>query len=396
MDRLFPFGFPWPTAMDLALFVVTATVYVVFMQYVLGGGILLLAGAVVPEARRRLGHRPRRSGLGLIVKVLRDGMPIMLGLAIAAGLTPLLFLHVLYHRPIDAGNWLGSHRFLLMPPTLIAAFCLLSWIRSRPLAERGLAARAAATSLLLAGFSYTAWAWTEDHVMSLHGEAWSAVYASGRWFFRDAEMWPRLGYAITASFPTLATMLAWQIHRGRRLLEPADLDLATRRLRALAILGLATSAAEACVWVLGLDPPARGAVLGILALPYGVLALAAMGIQAAGWLTVKSGSDLNTRRLAILSAGAVLTIFGALVVREARRLAAIDVATLYDAHRHAAGVGDIGVFLISFTLSAATITTCILVVRRAAADDVNRDLPARSPDPSQQPINAVHPRPRNR
>ena len=48
MDRLFPFGFRWPTAMDLTLFVVTATIYVVFMQYVLGGGILLLAGAVVP------------------------------------------------------------------------------------------------------------------------------------------------------------------------------------------------------------------------------------------------------------------------------------------------------------------------------------------------------------
>jgi hypothetical protein len=44
MDRPFPFGFRWPIAMDLTLFVVTATIYVVFMQYVLGGGILLLAG----------------------------------------------------------------------------------------------------------------------------------------------------------------------------------------------------------------------------------------------------------------------------------------------------------------------------------------------------------------
>jgi hypothetical protein len=44
MDRPFPFGFRWPIAMDLTLFVVTATIYAVFMQYVLGGGILLLAG----------------------------------------------------------------------------------------------------------------------------------------------------------------------------------------------------------------------------------------------------------------------------------------------------------------------------------------------------------------
>ena len=306
------------------------------------------------------------------MKVLRDGMPPMLGLAIIAGVTPLLFLQVLYRRPFDTGNLLGFHRFLLIPPTLIAAFCLLNGIKGRPLAERGPVARAAVTSLVLACFVCTAWAWTENHVMSLHGEAWSEVYASGRWFFRDAEMWPRLGYAMTASFPTLATVLAWQLHRGRRLHDPADLDLAARRLRALAILGLATSVAEAWLWVLWLDPPARGAVLGILALPYGILALAGSGIQAAGWLTVKSGSDLNARRLAILSAGAVLTIFGALVVREARRLAAIDVATLYDAHRHAAELGGMGVFLIGFTLNAAAITTCVLIIKRcAAADELN-------------------------
>ena len=95
-----------------------------------------------------------------------------------------------------------------------------------------------------------------------------------------------------------------------------------------------------------------------------------MGIQAAGWLTVRSGSDLNTRRLASLSAGSVLTIFATLVVREARRLAAIDITTLADAHRHAAQVGGLGVFLLFFTLNAVAITTCVLVVKRAAADVV--------------------------
>ena len=97
-----------------------------------------------------------------------------------------------------------------------------------------------------------------------------------------------------------------------------------------------------------------------------------MGVQAAGWLTVRSGSDLNARRLAILSLGSVLTIFATLVVREARRLAAIDITTLYDAHRHAAQVGGLGVFLIFFTLNAAAIASCVLVVKRGAAADVVR------------------------
>ncbi|MGP0063891.1 MAG: hypothetical protein ACLQGP_09885 [Isosphaeraceae bacterium] len=371
MDRLFPFGFPWPTAMYLALFVVSATIYAVLIQYVLGGGILLIVGAILPGVRRRLGRRTRRSGLDPIVKVLREGMPMMLGLAIAAGLVPLLFLQVLYHRPFEPDNALGLRRFLVMPPALIAAFFLLYWIKIRPLAERGPLARAAVTSLALAAFVGTAWLWTEDHVRSLRGQSWGDVYASGRWFFRDAEMWPRLGYVLTASFPTLATVLAWQLHRARRRIEPADLDLAASRLRTLAILGLAASAAEAWVWVFSLDPPERGAILGILALPYGLLALAGMGVQAAGWLTVKSSSDLNERRLAILSAGAVLTIFAALVLREARRLAAIDIAALYDAHRHAAGVGGLGVLLIGLILATAIGTTCVWMIKHMVATKVS-------------------------
>ncbi len=65
----------------------------------------------------------------------------------------------------------------------------------------------------------------------------------------------------------------WQLHWGRRFYDPVNLDLASRRLRSLAILGLATSAAEAWLWLLWLDTSARGAVLSILALPYGLAAL---------------------------------------------------------------------------------------------------------------------------
>ena len=38
--------------------------------------------------------------------------------------------------------------------------------------------------------------------------------------------------------PTLAVALAWQLHWGRRFHDPVDLDLASRRLRALALLGV--------------------------------------------------------------------------------------------------------------------------------------------------------------
>ena len=90
-----------------------------------------------------------------------------------------------------------------------------------------------------------------------------------------------------------------------------------------------------------------------------------MGVQVAGWLTVKTGADLNTKRLAIISAGGIITIVGSLVVREARRLAAIDMTALYDVHRQAAQVGGFGVFLVFFVINAAVIVASVMIVRRA-------------------------------
>ena len=82
-------------------------------------------------------------------------------------------------------------------------------------------------------------------------------------------------------------------------------------------------------------------------------------------VTVKTGADMSTRRLALISAGAIMTIVGSLVIREARRLAAIDIAALYDAHRQAGQVGGVGAFLVFFAINAAVITASVLIVRRA-------------------------------
>jgi hypothetical protein len=368
MNTLFPFGFPWPTAMYLALFVITATIYMVFMNYVLAGSIVLVLGYVAPGVRRRVESEsggPGRSGLGLIVKVVRDWLPAILGLAITTGIAPLLFLQILYKRQFYTANLLLFNRFMLLLPALIAAYYMLYVIKSHALTGKWAAVRGPVTIAAFVCFSYTAWAWTENHVLSLHEEAWKYQYSSGDYLYRNAEIFPRLGYWITASFATLSVVLAWQLHWGRRLHDPVNLDLATRRLRSLALLGLAMSATEAWLWQLWLDTSARGVVLGHLAFPYGLMVLAGMAIQAAGWLPARTGANLTSRRLAVISAGAFMTILGAMVVREARRLAAIDVTTLFDIHRQAAEVGGMGVFLAFFVVNAAVITACVLIVKRA-------------------------------
>ena len=368
MNSLFPFGFPWPTALYLSLFVVTAAIYTVFMNYVFAGAIVLLAGYLAPGARRRVeGGRggTARSGLGLIMKIVRDWLPAVLGLAIITGIAPLLFLQVLYKQRFYTANLLLSNQFMLLLPVLIVAYCMLYLIKGHALDGRRAVLRGPIMSVAFACFFYAAWAWTENHVLSIHEKEWTGQYNSKNYIYRNPEIWPRLGYWITGSFATLAVAVAWQLHWGRRLHEPVNVDLATRRLRALALLGLMTSAAEAWLWVLWLDTSARGPVLSLLAIPYGLMALAGIVAQIACWLPVENGAKLTTFRLTIISIGNAMTILGALVVREARRLAAVDITTLFDAHRQAAHVGGMAVFLVFFAINAAVITTCVLIVKRA-------------------------------
>jgi hypothetical protein len=365
---VFPFGFPWPTAMFLTLLIVTALIYTVFMQYVLAGAIVLVFGCMVSGIRKRVASRadgPRRSGLGLIESILRDWLPATLGLAITTGIAPLLFSQVLYRRQFDTATLLLHAQFMLLSPAMIVAFCLLYLLKSRAFAGRGAGLRASVTVLACGCLFYTSWMWTENHVLSLHPEVWRAHSAMNGWLYRNAEIWPRLGYWITSSFTVLAVAVAWQLRWGRRSHNADELDRASRRLRALALLGLATSVSEGWLWQLWLEPALRAPIVSLLALPYGFLALAGVGIQAAGWLPVKTAADFTAGRLGLVSAGAMLTILGALVMREARRLAAIDIAALYEAHSRAAHAGGMGVFLVSFALNAALVTACVLIVRRS-------------------------------
>jgi hypothetical protein len=368
VNTLFPFGFPWPTAFYMTLFVLTAAIYMIFMQYVTAAAIALLAGPVAWWLKGRVVPRPvgeAHSGWRLIEAILRDWLPAVLGVAITAGVAPLLFLQILYKHEFYTANLLLLHRFMLLLPALIVAYYMLYLQKRQALAARGAPVRLLIALVAFACFFYTGLAWIENHILSLHRNLWRGVYTSGRWFYRDMEIWPRVGFWITSSFATLSLALAWQLRWGRRYHNASDLDLAVDRSRAVALLGLATSAAECWLWHLWLEPDVRQVVSSGMALPYGVMALVGMAVQAGGWLPLRSGARLTVPRLALISAGAVLANVGTLVVREARRLATIDVTALYEAHARAARVSGLALFLTFFAINAAVITVCVLIVKRA-------------------------------
>lgn len=204
MDTLFPFGFPQPTAFYLTLYLLALVLHVVFMHYVLAGTACLAAAVIFG----RDGRLPNIANP--LAETLRDWMPFMLSAAITAGVGPLLFVQLLYATPFYTANLLLFLRWLLILPALIVGFYLLYLQKSKLVAGWPLWMRLLVGGGALVCFAFTAWSWTENHLLSLDSAAWPRQYASGSLFYASRETVPRLALWFAAAFPTLALILAWQ------------------------------------------------------------------------------------------------------------------------------------------------------------------------------------------
>ena len=71
------------------------------------------------------------------MKVVRDWLPAVLGLAITTGIAPLLFVQILYKRQFYTANLLLFNRFMLLLPALIVAYYMLYLVKSHALAGAG-------------------------------------------------------------------------------------------------------------------------------------------------------------------------------------------------------------------------------------------------------------------
>jgi hypothetical protein len=176
------------------------------------------------------------------------------------------------------------------------------------------------------------------------------------------------------AFPTMAAAVAWQnwYVAGR----DAGHDAAANRECTWAALGGLLASIVAAVWyVVSLEPGPRAAWTAPLGLVYLIGAIAGLLVQGAAWFLGRKASSLTTTRLLVVSAGCLLTITCTSVLREIRRLAAIDLAMLYDLHADASRVGGLVTFLVFALLNMALITWCVFTVRR----ERRNDSPAPSP-----------------
>jgi len=362
MTLPFPFGFPAATQLYLVLLVVTMLVHMVFMHYVLAGTAYLACG--------RLFGRRRAADCGWQQRLV-DWLPFATGLAITAGVAPLLFVQILYQREFYTANLLLSHRWMAILPVLLVCFYLLYLQKSSWIMKRAWGWRIAVIWLAFAGFGFIAWSWTENHLLSLDEAAWADLYAAGGLRYATAGLLPRLAGWFLLAFPTLAVELYWQGRLcGEPLGEPAVesarvMGLApVQRLAVTGLAGLAGGGLALGLYAATLPAETRSLVTGGLGGLWLLLLLGGLLAQAVAWGIALRAGRLATPLAWLLTAGWLLGLLGLLVVREVIRLAAVDLKALLPQHERAAGIGGFPVFLVFASLSVAAIVWSIVAVRR--------------------------------
>jgi hypothetical protein len=355
---MFPFDQPPATAFYLCWYALTLVLHVWPMNYVLAGSTYLAILGVYETVR---GTQPAQQPLA---DAVREWLPVALGIAITAGVAPLLFLQILYRREFYTANLLLFNRWMAILPVLIVAFYLLYLQKSHRLHERPVAVRAGLSVGILLAFAFVAWSWTENHLLSLQDQAtWSAKYVGQSWFFFDRELIPRLSVWYFGSYPVLATVLGWQ----RWLV--ADVPDEQRRTEArtlagLALSGLGLAGVAVVVYFLMLPSAVRTHILSGSGWTYAAVATLGVALQAAAWYRGWNRAPLCGRSLAAAAGGIVLSVPAATMLRELRRTAAIDLAGHAEAHAASSQIGGMPIFVLFLLVNAAVITALVAMIRR--------------------------------
>lgn len=352
-----------PSAVYLVLYLGTLCLHAVLMSYVLAGSGYVAAATV-------LGARDRDP----VARVLADWLPFGLGLAITAGVAPLLFLQILYKESFYTANLLLFHRWMAMVPVLIVGFYLLYAGKSEAARAWPRSARAAAAVVAFVCFGFAAWSWTGNHLVALERGRWVDLYLTRGIPVPSPAMLFRLAMWLAGSVPIMAMIAGWQLRRQARHADAdADADIgraARRRLAVLALAGITLAVGFGVGHANALDAPVRAVLARPSALMFlGPLGLG-LGLQAGAWLVLARASAWSRPALYAAALGAGLAVAGTSLAREAVRLAALDLhgpglAAVAAAQARSASSGGIVAFFVFLAINTALITWSVRATRRA-------------------------------
>jgi hypothetical protein len=196
-----------------ALLVFTFVLHILFMNVVLGGGIIALFGA-----RKTKGEDPT-------AKTLAAHMPVALALTVNLAVPPVLFLQVLYGNFMYSSSQLMAVWWLSIVAIVIAAYYLLyihKFKFEKLGGSRSLVIGAAVALLLLTGFILT-----NNMTFMLRPETWFAYFdnRTGTMLnFGEPQLIPRYLHFVAASIAVggLYTAIVWKIREKRGVENAAE------------------------------------------------------------------------------------------------------------------------------------------------------------------------------
>ena len=333
------FGNGGATSTYLLLYLVTWIAHLVLAGAVVGGAI---AVAVAALRKGRPASRWRQAAA-----LLRRELPLLLGLAITAGVAPLLFVQILYREAFYTANLLMHVRFLAILPALLVCFYLLylgKTERGRRFA--GLIYSVAALAALFVGYSFS-----ELHSLAIEPQLWLSKYESKELVHADIAVVARHLAFLGIAGACTALVAAW-VGRWRR-------DSSASSLAPIAIAGIAVAVIGAALAGRSLGPingpPVAHLIGGVVA---AIAAAVAWGViaarrEAAGWpLFAATASTLGF-------------LWCLAIAREVIRAERLDLSSLAARHSSTAEHGGAWLFAAFLLINGCGVAWCITRAWRA-------------------------------
>jgi hypothetical protein len=357
MNTIFPFGFPYATIFYLVLYLLTLTIHVLFMNYVLAGSAYVAFQVI--KNRRNLSKLEENQ----IVVLLKDWLPFVLSAAITAGVAPLLFIQILYKQNFYTANLLLFHRWMSMVPTLIIGFYLLYLSKSKKCKSSALLSICITFGAFLC-FLFAAYSWTENHLISRQTqEVWSNFYTRKAWFYWDKELIPRLTLWVVGAINTTCVLLYWQFFWKERVYSQ-EFNLEKRKVCNLAMSSLVVVCVIGIIYYRILDVNIQKVLHQASIYPYLLILIFSLLLQFAFWIYQSTKSKISWKILLLASLCLAVSILSVSVIREGIRLESIHIEQFFAQHEEAIKKGGFFAFLFFTLANSLAVFICVFLVKR--------------------------------
>ncbi|MBN2328410.1 MAG: hypothetical protein JXR73_14790 [Candidatus Omnitrophica bacterium] len=177
-------GIPSPPVIFHFLSILTFVLHVIFMNYVLGGSIMVAVHEWLFGSRDHAGQAN-----SLMIRI----MPVALSMAITMGVAPLLFVQVIYGQFFYIANVLMGAFWLSIIGLVMAAFYIVYiLIAKRPVSERASGLTRVGVLLNALLFLLVAFIYTNNAILTENPQYWADIHSGRSWVVvPDASLWPR-------------------------------------------------------------------------------------------------------------------------------------------------------------------------------------------------------------